>query len=186
VLPSVAEAEEHLQDAQGELARVLELEATLVATRNFLDAAQQRVHRDIAPVLATTLTAWLPAITAGRYVKAAVDPRTLQVQVCGPSGNYRSADRLSHGTAEQVYLLLRVALARHLVTEGATCPLLLDDVTVQADGKRTIAILELLHELSKDQQVIVFSQQQHVADWANQSLTGPEDEVREITTVPWS
>lgn len=185
-LPSVAEAEERVQVAQTELARVLELEATLSATRDFLDAAQQRAHRDIAPVLAATLTAWLPAITGGRYVEAAVDPRTLQVQVWGPSRNPRSADRLSRGTAEQVYLLLRVALARHLVTAGTTCPLLLDDVTVQADSKRTEAILNLLHELSKDQQVIVFAQEALVADWARATLTSPADAVVEIAEVPWS
>jgi uncharacterized protein YhaN len=82
-----------------------------------------------------------------------------------------------------VYLLLRVALARHLTTAGVTCPLLLDDVTVQADSKRTTAILDLLHELSQDQQIIVFGQQQEVADWARQKLTGPSDSLVEMPQV---
>ncbi len=46
-------------------------------------------------------------------------------------------DRLSAGTADQVYLLLRVALAQHLATTGETCPLLLDGVTAQSDDERT-------------------------------------------------
>jgi exonuclease SbcC len=182
-LPSVAEAEERLQGATTELARVLELDATLTEAWDFLDAAQQRVHRDIAPVLAATLTEWLPRITGWRYIEAAVDPRTLQVSVCGPARNWRPADCLSRGTAEQVYLLLRVALARHLTTAGVSCPLLLDDVTVQADSKRTAAILDLLHELSADQQIIVFGQEEQVADWARQNLTGPDDAVVEVAPV---
>src|SRR5437899_4506225 len=36
----------------------------------------------------------------------------------------RAADQLSHGTAEQVYLLLRLALVRHLLRAGTTCPML--------------------------------------------------------------
>src|SRR5664280_1630909 len=133
------------------------LDETLKLTWSFLERAQQRVPRDLAPVLASTLTEWLPHITGGRYITAAVDPRTLAIQVCGPSHNWRQADRLSHGTAEQVYLLLRVALAHHLVADGTTSPLLLDDVTVQADSKRTLQILDLLHLLSQRQQVILFA-----------------------------
>jgi len=172
--------------AQAELDRVTELDATLTSTRDFLEAAQQRVHRDIAPVLADTLTAWLPSITAGRYVQATVDPRTLQVKVCGPTQNWRQVDRLSRGTAEQVYLLLRVALARHLVKAGTCPPLLLDDVTVQADAQRTAAILDLLHDLSAGQQVILFAAQDQVADWARATLTGPNDKVIELGPLPRS
>jgi uncharacterized protein YhaN len=182
-VPSVAGAEETLLDAETTLARVTELEETLRVTRSFLEAAQQRVHRDIAPVLATTLTQWLPEITAGRYVDARVDPESLEVRVAGPGRNWRLADHLSHGTAEQVYLLLRVALAHHLVQAGTTSPLLLDDVTVQADSKRTLQILEWLHELSRDQQVVLFAQQSLVADWARQNLTDPQDAVVELSPV---
>jgi len=185
-LPPVAEAEERLATAQAELDRVSELDATLATTRDFLEAAQQRVHHDIAPVLEDTLTAWLPSITAGRYVRAKVDPRTLQVQICGPTQNWRHVDRLSHGTAEQVYLLLRVALARHLTKAGTLAPLLLDDVTVQADSTRTAAILNLLHELSAGQQVILFAAQAQVADWARENLTGPNDKVIELGPLPRS
>lgn len=67
-------------------------------------------------------------------------------------------DRLSHGTAEQVYLL-RLALAEHLCATGESAPLLLDDVTVQADGDRARGMLELLHALSAERQVVLFSQE---------------------------
>ena len=183
VLPGVAEAEESLQAAEVEWHRVTELDETLQQTKSFLDQAQQRVHRDIAPVLAKALSRWLPDITGGRYVEATVDPQSLQVRVCGAARNWRDADRLSHGTAEQVYLLLRVALAQHLVAAGTTCPLLLDDVTVQADSTRTTQILELLHRLSGDQQIVLFAQQKQVADWAHANLTGSRDAVVEVATV---
>ena len=184
-LPSVPEAEERLAAAQLELNRVTSLDDTLQRTIGYLEAAQQRVHRDVAPVLARTLSAWLPSITGGRYTDARVDPETLRVQVRGASGHWRLADRLSIGTMEQVYLLLRVALAQHLATSDESCPLLLDDVTVQADGVRTLEILDLLLRLSQERQVIVFAQEPAVADWAREHLGGTEQHaVRELTLIP--
>ncbi len=79
---------------------------------------------------------------------------------------------LSRGTTEQVYLLLRVALAQLLVTvPGESAPLLLDDTTVQCDAVRTAAVLELLHRLSADRQIVVFSQELGVVEWARRNLT---------------
>ncbi|MGE5829195.1 MAG: ATP-binding protein, partial [Micromonosporaceae bacterium] len=163
-LAVVSEAEEELARAEAELARVERLAQTLNLTDRFLTAAQERVHRDIAPVLAATVREWLPELTDGRYTDVSVDPLSLQVQVCGPSRQWRPAERLSYGTAEQVYLLLRIALTRHLA-DGA-CPLLLDDVTVHADSARLTQILELLLRVSAEQQVILFSQQDQVREWA--------------------
>ena len=171
-LVSVPEADEAVAAAEEELDRVEELAATLEWTHQFLATAQEQVHRDIAPVLANTLRAWLPKVTAGRYIDASVDPATLQVNVTGPGRRWRAADRLSVGTAEQVYLLLRVALAQHLTTTNEACPLLLDDVTVQADDERAKKVLDLLLSLSEDRQIVLFAQESTVAAWAAQNLAG--------------
>ena len=176
-LTSVSEAEEAEESVREQLRWLQSLDGILATTQRFLSEAQVRVQRDLAPILAANLAEWLPTITGGRYIDAIIDIETLEVQVCGKDRRWRSAKRLSQGTAEQVYLLLRAALARHLTTGKETCPLLLDDVTVQADATRTIAILGLLHELSKEQQVIVFAQERSVAEWAEANLTKPNDAV---------
>jgi len=97
------------------------------------------------------------------------------VKVCGRSGEWREAARLSHGTAEQVFLLLRVALAEYLTPAGEVCPLILDDVTVHCDAERTAAILEALHSISTERQIILFSQEAEVLEWAQKNLHQPED-----------
>jgi hypothetical protein len=183
-VPSVAEAEEILAAAEAELGRVRRLQETLALTRRFLASAQDRVHRDIAPVLAATLRQWLPGITGGRYRDVIVDPATLQVQVCGESRRWRRAERLSYGTADQIYLLLRIALADHLTTGHDSCPLILDDVTVHADSVRTTAILALLLQISAERQVILFTQEDQVANWAREHLTSPGHAVRTLPTLP--
>jgi DNA repair protein SbcC/Rad50 len=182
-LPSVAEAEERVVRAEAALAQVRRLDETLDLTRRFLADAQERAHRDIAPVLAHSVRRALPEVTAGRYTDCIVNPATLQVMVCGPTRRWRDASLLSHGTAEQIYLLLRIALAQALARDGRVCPLLLDDVTVHADAERSVAVLELLLRASAERQIVLFTQQSEVRDWARTRLTGPRDALIELAPV---
>ncbi|SDG87440.1 AAA domain-containing protein [Lentzea fradiae] len=179
-LPSVPEAEEAVQAATAALtALTTEAEAIDLASQ-YLTAAREKVHSTIAPALETTLRTWLPLVTDGRYVDAAIDAQTLSVSVRSSSDAWHLASDLSLGTAEQIYLLLRVALAQHLATEA--CPLLLDDVTVQADDTRTQAVLDLLLRLSADRQIVLFSQETAVVEWARERL-GDRDVLHQLTPV---
>ena len=178
-LVPVAEATERLAAAHEELARVERLEATLDLAIRFLTAAEERVHRDIAPLLGNKVSDRLSHVTGGRYREVLVNPRDLGVQVREPNGNWRAAAQLSHGTAEQVYLLLRIAMAEILTPAGTSCPLLLDDVTVQSDSARNKAVLEVLQEASKTHQIVLFTQEAEVTAWAEQYL-GDRDRLIEL------
>ena len=86
-----------------------------------------------------------------------------------------------HGTAEQVYLLLRLALARHLTAPGEVCPVILDDAVAACDAERKRALLETLHAVSASAQVILFTHEEDVRDWAAQRLLTSQDR---MTTLP--
>lgn len=177
-LPDVAEAEERAAAARAEVARVTELAEVLDQTLDLLQAAERRVHRDIAPVLKASVERYLPAITGGAYHEVGVNPRDLSVDVKEThTGQWRDARLLSEGTREQVYLLLRVAMAEHLVTTAETAPLLLDEVTAQADPDRKRQVLDVLRAVSADRQVVLFSHDADVLAWADGTLTGPRDRV---------
>jgi hypothetical protein len=182
--PSVAEAEEAVAQATGRVRRLERLSSILGTAREFLVQAQDDVHRSIAPQLAGAIAPHLGTVTAGRYTDVTVDPDDLQVRVRAPSGTWREADRLSHGTAEQVYLLLRAALAQYLATAGEPCPLIFDDPTAYADTPRTIAILQVLHHLSSERQVIIFSHDTQVLAWAQEALHDPRDKIIELAGAP--
>lgn len=177
---SVPEAQEALDQARAEVLRLKELGGALEQARHYLERAEDRVHRDLAPVLASTLRTWLPQVTGARYLDANVDPSTLSVTVCGADREWRNADHLSRGTQEQIYLLLRLALLEHLTRRGESGPVLCDEVTVHADGSRTEAVLTLLHRLSKSHQVLVFTQETAVRDWARRALTPDRDRLLEL------
>ncbi len=179
---SVPAAEEMLAAAVTELARVELLSETLTRTLTLLEQAEEKVHRDVAPLLRDTLLEWLPRVTAGRYTEARVDPESLSVQVRASGGRWRNARTLSHGTAEQIYLLLRMAMARHLTKADEICPLILDDVTAQSDEIRQAAVLGVLHDISRQRQIILFTLETPVMKWATDNLQSGRDHLVELDT----
>lgn len=174
-MPSLAAALETESDAEASLAVVEELAAGLEVATAELERAKERTHASVAPALESSLRPWVPAVTRGRYLDVAINPADLTMTVTDQSGITRDAHLLSHGTTEQLYLLLRIALARHLASVDETAPLVLDDVTVQSDAIRTRAVLDLLHVVSRDRQVVLFSQEDEVVAWAREFLTEPQD-----------
>lgn len=191
-LKSVAEAEAELEASQTEFARVASLDATLQTTIQFLKEAQQKVYESIAPILTKTLEDWLPRVAVSvsndgveaRYNDTYVDPEGLAVRVRRDSGQWRNADLLSAGTKEQIYLLLRVALTEHLVKDGEIVPLLLDEVTAQCDSARRRAVLELLLELSQERQIVLFTHEDSVYEWATANL--PAEAVQTLSPVEYA
>ena len=177
-LMDVAEAEEELAAAKGEYCRVRSLGDTLNSTISFLEQAEENVHRTVAPVLAKIVREWLPRVTDGRYTDCRVDPEKLAVEVETRDGRWRQADLLSHGTAEQVYLLLRFALARHLTSQA--CPLIVDDAVAASDSRRKHGLLETLLAVSESTQVILFTHEDDVCAWARRRLLGEPHRLIEL------
>ena len=174
-LVSVAEAVEEEADAARAADQVETLKACLDEAIAELGRARDEAHASIAPALQDRIRPWLPRVTNGRYLDVAVKPEDLTMQVTESGGQKRAADRLSHGTTEQMYLLLRVALSEVLSGGTETAPLILDDVTTQSDSARTVAVMQLLHELSTKHQVILFTQEDAVVDWAKEHCDPERD-----------
>jgi DNA repair protein SbcC/Rad50 len=183
-LPDVAEAEEAAESAAAELARVESTARTIDETLRLLRRAQDQVHRNLAPILADAVRGRLPVVSGGAYSDVTVDPATLSIRVKeSRSGIWREARLLSQGTREQIYLLLRVGMAQHLVTTSEAAPLVLDEVTAQADGERRAALLSILHALSAERQIILFSHDAEVAAWAERTLAGPQDRLIRLPSL---
>lgn len=168
----VAAAEARLSEAQAELDRVERLVDTLDTTRDFLERAAEKAHMLVAPRLSGQMSRWIPKVTNGRYARVEVDPGDLSITLVTAAGERSDARLVSQGTMEQVYLVLRLVLAQVLSADHETCPVLLDDPTVHADANRKQQILDYLLAASKEHQVILFSQEQEVLDWAKNQLDG--------------
>jgi uncharacterized protein YhaN len=71
-------------------------------------------------------------------------------------------DGLSDGTRDQLYLALRLAAIEHHVETVSPCPVILDDVLINADDGRASATLEVLSNLARRTQVLFFTHHRHL------------------------
>ena len=81
--------------------------------------------------------------------------RTYRLTLCYDGTVMRAAAAMSCGTADQMYLALRLAMVRRLLPQDA--PLVLDDALVNFDDERARAAVELLTREAENRQVILFT-----------------------------
>lgn len=77
---------------------------------------------------------------------------------------------MSDGTADQLFLALRLASLEHYLEGKEPWPLVLDDVLVGFDDQRAAAAFEVLAELSDRTQVIFFTHHAHLVTLAQERL----------------
>jgi uncharacterized protein YhaN len=77
---------------------------------------------------------------------------------------------MSEGTADQLYLALRLASLEHYLEGRDPIPLVADDILVSFDNERAGAALDVLAELACRTQVIFFTHHAHLVDLAQQRL----------------
>jgi hypothetical protein len=121
-----------------------------------LNRARERFERERQPEVVRTAGRVFSAMTGGRYTDVRV-PLDGTVTVLTEAGGLRTSDQLSRGTAEQLYLALRVGLISSLGATGAALPVLMDDVVVNFDPIRREGAVTAIAELAAMRQVIFFT-----------------------------
>ncbi len=108
-------------------------------------------------------------LTVGEYsrVDSDEDEKGKNIMVARTaSGAIVGIDGLSAGTEDQLYFALRLASLEQLLESGEPMPFVADDLFASFDDRRTAAALEVLAELAKKTQVIVFTHHQSVVEAA--------------------
>jgi uncharacterized protein YhaN len=157
-LPPLAEIEEDIALVEAEVDSLENARQALELARDYISQAAQKLHRDFAPRLNEFLGRHLEKLTGGRYAEAMVDPSDFSVRLQGPALPAPVAlTKLSFGTIEQVYLLLRAAVVEIFAESGESIPLLLDDPLVHADARRMAGALQTLDLLAESHQIFYFT-----------------------------
>jgi len=87
---------------------------------------------------------------------------------------------MSSGTRDQLYLSLRLATAETYL-QGEPLPFIVDDVLVNFDEERTAATLQVLRDMGRHTQVILFTHHRHLAGMAEEmAQAGPGVVVRKL------
>ena len=77
---------------------------------------------------------------------------------------------MSEGTADQLYLALRLASLENYLEGREPIPFILDDVLISFDNERAAAALAVLADFSARTQIIFFTHHAHMVDLARQSV----------------
>jgi uncharacterized protein YhaN len=77
---------------------------------------------------------------------------------------------MSTGTADQLYLALRVASIEDYLERAEALPFIADDLFINFDDGRAAAGFRLLGQLAQKTQVLFFTHHQHLVDIAKATL----------------
>jgi len=77
---------------------------------------------------------------------------------------------MSEGTADQLYLALRLAALELRRSSHPQMPFVLDDALITSDDERAANILRALARFSEHGQVMIFTHHRHLIDVARSAL----------------
>ncbi len=141
-----------------------------------LAAAQERYERERQPDVVKDAQRIFRSITDDRYEAVVVPIGSGRIEVYDRRAAVKDSGTLSKGTAEALYLALRLGLIGRLDGVGPGLPVLIDDVLANFDPERLDGALQAIAGLSRKRQVVYFTCHEDVA--ARLASAGPPDTVR--------
>nr|WP_161501292.1 YhaN family protein [Rhodopirellula sp. SM50] len=172
-----AELNQELQLLHGTIQRESQQYAKLrIASMILQQSIEHYRSENESPVLKIACQAF-EELTCGRYagLKPEFDDKgrsKLFGIAASPAGeeNLVPVDAMSLGTADALYLAMRLASLEHQLSAGHAIPVVIDDCLIQLDDQRTIAAMKRFSRLSERTQVILFTHHQHLIDLAQSAL----------------
>jgi len=157
-IPELAPIEEDVERMRAEIARIETFDRALSLAATTVSRLTHEAHQAFARRLETYASEALHKVTGGRYSEIRVDPATFIVKARVPeTGAIVDLDVLSAGTRDQVYLIIRIAMARMFAEGLELPPLLLDDPFAYWDDTRIERCIPIIAHNAFDAQTILFT-----------------------------
>lgn len=171
---SPANITQQRQSKAEQLSQLQQEYEALQMAMNTLEDANLTLQNRFSPALGARAAEIFSEITGGRYHKVLLSRDfSLSAEAQNdPTG--RSIQLLSQGTADQLYLAVRMAICDMVLPADRSVPLILDDALLSFDDARMHAALDYLHRESKHRQVILFTcqkrEQAYLAEYSDVHL----------------
>jgi len=177
-----AAAAQDEQNALADIAGIIEIWTGIAAAERLLSAAIEAYRAQHHNPLLDRVSQAFAMATGNGFSGIALDyddADSHRIVAVRPDGARLAIDALSEGTADQLFLALRIATIEDHARRAQALPFIADDLFVTFDDTRTKAGLTLLAELWRTTQTIVFTHHQHVVEAARHVL-GHEVETIEL------
>ena len=119
-----------------------------------LSSASNELQRRFAPRISKRAQELFCKLTEGRYPRISLGEDLSLSAAAEQEDVLHSIQWRSEGTADQLYLALRLAVAEELTPDA---PLILDDALVRFDDTRLSQALQILKEEAETKQVLLFT-----------------------------
>jgi len=136
--------------------------AVITLCRALLDETRKVYETERQPEVLRQASSFFNVMTEGRYTRviAPLDGGEIEVE---RTDSVRMAPQvLSRGTAEQLYLSMRLALVREYANHVDPLPVVFDDIFVNFDPDRSRTSLKAVRELCASHQVLMFTCHPHL------------------------
>lgn len=158
-----AEAAEAAEKMEQELTRIRRLAERYLRIKLAARILQQEIeryrHEHQDPVLKIAST-YFSGLTLGSFegLRTDIDDKGDPILVgIRPDGAWVKIEGMSDGTRDQLYLSLRLGTLEWRLETSEPMPFIVDDILINFDDNRSKATLKALAELSKKNQVILFT-----------------------------
>ncbi|MCA0989201.1 ATP-binding protein [Guptibacillus algicola] len=128
--------------------------AVLKVASDLLLKAKAKYQDERLPAVLQSAERYFSTITEGRYTAIYAPKEKSSFQIHHQDGSVYLPSQLSRGTVEQLYLCIRLALVS---VTSIKLPVILDDIFVNFDEKRTEVAKGFIKDYSKEHQVLLLT-----------------------------
>jgi uncharacterized protein YhaN len=168
-LEGVNEATADREGAAAEMSRIVKQYIELTLAEEILSASIGKIRDEQQDPLILRAGELFGLATRGSFagIGTDIDEKGLPIVVGKrASGETVTVSAMSDGTRDQMFLAFRLASVEHYCDSTEPLPFIGDDLLVHFDDERSAAALELLAELGKKTQVLLFTHHSKVVDIA--------------------
>ena len=168
-----AEAAARKESAIVEMAHISERYVRIRSAATMLEWAIERYRKENQDPMISRASGHFATLTNGSFsgLDTEIDERD-RVQIIGvrPGGERVGIPGMSDGTADQLYLALRISAIEDYLERSGALPFVADDLFINFDDRRSAAGLKLLGDLSRKTQVLFFTHHAHLVELARETL----------------
>lgn len=154
-----SQLEEELATANERIAQLEQENHVINLAINTINQVSAEIHGDLGFLINDNISDIVSKITNGKYKDVRMDEK-LHVMV-KDEDSYVGIEYLSAGTIEQIYLAVRLSVARLLCRDKM--PLIIDDIFTAYDETRLVNTLDCLKTIDTEQ-IILLTGNPHIGD----------------------
>jgi len=149
--------EVRIESLRCELAAAVDQWRVKALAKSLVETTLGEFVRASQPAVLAQASGDFARVTESAYTRIEQDVEAASLAVVDRNHARKGPEQLSRGTADQLYLCLRLGLAREFASQRVALPVVMDDVLVNFDPHRAELMAAVLADFARDHQVLLLT-----------------------------